>query len=112
MTITGDDTMATAGYPIWSSPTDRPDPLLREAWTMSAHADATALAFNNWNPDGEVPTCCARCHSSEGFVDYIGGDGSAAGVVDKPAPTKSVIRCVTCHNPAADALSSVTFPRA
>jgi hypothetical protein len=31
-------------------------------------------------------------------------------VVDKPAPTKSVIRCETCHNPAADALTSVTFP--
>ncbi len=46
---------------------------------MSAHADATALAFNNWNQDGQVPTSCARCHSSEGFVDYIGGDGSARG---------------------------------
>ncbi len=77
---------------------------------MSAHADSTALAFNNWNADGQVPTTCARCHSSEGFVDYLGGDGSAPGVVDKPAPTQSVIRCVTCHNPAADALASVTFP--
>ena len=59
---------------------------------------------------GSVPITCARCHSSEGFIDYLGGDGSAPGVVDKPAPTRSVIRCVTCHNPAADALSSVTFP--
>src|SRR5206468_2368657 len=41
---------------------------------------------------------------------YIGGDGSAAGKVDRPAPVQSVIRCQTCHNPTADALRSVTFP--
>jgi predicted CXXCH cytochrome family protein len=81
-----------------------------DKWAMSAHADATALAFNNWNTPGTVPVECARCHSSEGFVDYLGGDGSAPGVVDKPAPAKSLIRCQTCHNPAADALTSVTFP--
>ena len=109
VTITGDDSLATAEYPV-SVITSSDQIPYYSAWTMSAHADATALAFNNWNQDGQVPTSCARCHSSEGFVDYIGGDGSAAGVVDKPAPTKSVIRCVTCHNPAADALSSVTFP--
>ena len=110
VTITGDDSLATADYPIVRRREHATQIPYYNAWTMSAHADATALAFNNWNQDGQVPTTCARCHSSEGFVDYIGGDGSAAGVVDKPAPTKSVIRCVTCHNPAADALSSVTFP--
>jgi predicted CXXCH cytochrome family protein len=80
------------------------------AWAGSAHADATALAFNNWNKQGAVPVECARCHSSEGFVDYLGGDGSAPGQVDKPAPTQSVIRCQTCHAAAATALTSVTFP--
>ncbi|HXU03117.1 MAG TPA: Ig-like domain-containing protein, partial [Polyangia bacterium] len=111
ITITGDDTMATASYPVVVvGPDDASTIPYYTAWSMSAHSDATALAFNNWNQDGEVPTTCARCHSSEGFIDYIGGDGSAPGVVDKPAPTQSVIRCVTCHNPAADALSSVTFP--
>ena len=111
VTITGDDTMATAGYPIVVlAPTDASRIPYYDKWTMSAHADGTALAFNNWNADGEVPQSCARCHSSEGFVDYVGGDGTAAGVVDHTAPTKSVIRCVTCHNPAADALSTVTFP--
>ena len=81
-----------------------------DAWKMSAHADATATAFREWDADGEVPTTCARCHASEGFVDYIGGDGTAPGTVERAAPTGSVIRCETCHNPAADALSSVTFP--
>jgi predicted CXXCH cytochrome family protein len=109
VTITGDDSLATIDYPVAVVASADQIPYYN-AWTMSAHADATALAFNNWNQDGQVPTSCARCHSSEGFVDYIGGDGSAAGVVDRPAPTKSVIRCVTCHNPAADALSAVTFP--
>ncbi len=111
ITITGDDTMATASFPVVVvEPPDASTIPYYQAWSMSAHSDATALAFNNWNQDGEVPTTCARCHSSEGFIDYIGGDGSAPGVVDKPARTQSVIRCVTCHNPAADALSSVTFP--
>jgi predicted CXXCH cytochrome family protein len=111
ITIMGDDSMATASYPIVViQPTDASRIPYYEAWMMSAHSDATALAFNNWNQDGQVPTTCARCHSSEGFIDYIGGDGTAAGVVDKPAPTGSVIRCVTCHNKAADALSTVTFP--
>jgi Cytochrome c7 and related cytochrome c/Doubled CXXCH motif (Paired_CXXCH_1) len=111
VTVTGDDTLATASYPVVVlAPSDAAQIPYYNGWAMSAHADGTALAFNNWNQDGQVPVTCARCHSSEGFIDYIGGDGSAPGVVDKPAPTMSVIRCITCHNPAADALSSVTFP--
>jgi hypothetical protein len=111
ITVIGDDSMATASYPIVViEPTDASRIPYYEAWTMSAHADGTSPAFNNWNSDGQVPTACARCHSSEGFLDYLGGDGSTPGVVDKPAPTKSVIRCVTCHNSAADTLTTVTFP--
>jgi hypothetical protein len=111
ITVTGYDSMATTSYAIVViEATDASRIPYYDAWSMSAHSDGTALAFNNWNADGQVPTTCARCHSSEGFIDYIGGDGSAPGVVDKPAPTQSVIRCVTCHNPAADKLSSVTFP--
>ena len=80
-----------------------------EKWEKSPHADATAVAFNHWNAEGAVPTTCARCHSSEGFIDYLGGDG-VPGVVNAPAPIQSVVRCVTCHNDAATALTSVTFP--
>jgi predicted CXXCH cytochrome family protein len=92
------------------APDDKAQIPFYAAWAGSAHADATALPFNNWNKQGSVPVECARCHSSEGFIDYIGGDGSTPGVVDKPAPTQSVIRCQTCHNPTANALSTVTFP--
>ena len=70
-----------------------------DAWTMSPHSDSTAQAFNHWNTQGSVPVECARCHSRQGFIDYLGGDGSAPLVVDQPAPTGSVVDCQTCHRP-------------
>jgi hypothetical protein len=81
-----------------------------QAWLSSAHADRSAEVFVHWNKEGMVPQTCARCHSSEGFVDYLGGDNTVPGTVDKPAPTESVVRCATCHTPAAETLTTVTFP--
>jgi predicted CXXCH cytochrome family protein len=92
------------------APDDKAQVPYYTAWAGSAHADSTAPAFNNWNKQGSVPVECARCHSSEGFIDYLGGDGSTPGVVDKAAPTQSVVRCATCHDPSANALTQVTFP--
>lgn len=80
-----------------------------DEWLMSAHADKTSPAFNNWNDKGEIPTSCARCHSRDGFVDYLGGDGSEVAVVNQPAPTGSVVDCETCHNEAANELDWVQF---
>ncbi len=80
------------------------------AWYGSPHADITAPAFSYWNEAGSVPTTCARCHSSEGYIDYLGGDGSAPGRVDAPGKAQSVVRCETCHDSAASRLTSVTFP--
>ena len=82
------------------------------AWQGSGHADASAYAFNHWNEENppEIPVTCAKCHSSSGFRDYVGADGSAAGVVDASAPTGSVINCNTCHNAATQKLSTATFP--
>ena len=111
ITVTGGTSAATGTHAVVVlAPDDKSQIPFYDAWASSAHADVTAVPFNNWNMDGTVPVTCARCHSSEGFIDYLGGDGSTPGVVDKPAPIKSVIRCQTCHNPAANALSSVTFP--
>jgi predicted CXXCH cytochrome family protein len=111
ISVTGTYSHATAAYPVVVVAADAQAQIpYYAAWLTSAHADATSLPFNNWNVQGSVPVECARCHSSEGFVDYLGGDGTAAGQVDRPAPVQSVIRCQTCHNPAADALASVTFP--
>jgi hypothetical protein len=43
-------------------------------------------------------------------MDYLGADGSAAGVVDAAQPVSNGITCEACHNDAAVALSEVTFP--
>ncbi len=82
------------------------------AWAGSPHADATAEAFRHWDGEDpkEVPTSCAQCHSPTGYMDYLGADGSAAGVVDVAQPVSNGITCIACHNDAAVALSAVTFP--
>lgn len=83
-----------------------------EDWQGSPHADEGAQAFSYWNTEDppEVPTECARCHSKDGYLDYLGTDGSSPGVVDSPAPAGDAIACVDCHNPDAIKLSEVNFP--
>ena len=83
-----------------------------QAWASSGHADATAEAFRHWDESSpqEVSTSCAKCHTPTGYMDYLGADGSTAGVVDAAQPVSNGITCVACHNDAAVALSSVTFP--
>jgi hypothetical protein len=83
-----------------------------DEWLASGHADKTAEAFNHWNEEmpPEIPTDCARCHSTPGYVDYLGGDGSTPEVVDMPAPIGTVVDCGSCHDSAASALTKVTFP--
>ena len=85
-----------------------------DLWASSGHADKTAEAFNHWNdeeedPDG-IPTSCAKCHSTPGYRDYLGEDGTEFGVVDNPAAIGTVIECIACHNDTASSMSSVTFP--
>src|SRR6185436_14928761 len=55
-----------------------------EEWQSSGHADASAEAFVHWDEESpaEVPVECAKCHSTPGYQDFIGADGSAAGEVD------------------------------
>ncbi len=81
-------------------------------WQKSGHADATAMAFRDWDETDPqaVPATCAKCHSSGGYQDFLGVDGSAAGKVDKPAAVNTVIDCVACHNAATIAKTSVKFP--
>jgi hypothetical protein len=87
-------------------------PYIEGLWQSSGHADKMAEAFNDWNDANPavVPTGCARCHSSTGFQDYLGADGSAVGVVDQAPPVGTVIDCAACHNAATVTLDSVTFP--
>jgi hypothetical protein len=93
------------------SPLDVP---YEELWAESGHADTAAEAFNHWNdeeedPDG-VSTSCAKCHSTPGFLDFLGEDGTEFGVVDNPAVIGTVVECIACHNDTTSSLTSVTFP--
>lgn len=83
-----------------------------EAWAGSGHADATAEAFRHWDEEDPkaVPVDCAKCHSEAGYLDFLGADGTAAGVVDNPAPVDTVVSCTVCHNPVAITKTSVVFP--
>ncbi|MCU9847546.1 polyheme membrane-associated cytochrome C [Defluviimonas sp. WL0024] len=81
-----------------------------ESWLASPHADLSSESFRHWNEDGAVPPGCANCHTSSGFRDFLGADGSEAGVVDHPALTGSTVDCAACHNQTATALDQVTFP--
>ncbi len=79
-------------------------------WASSPHANRKAEPFNHWNKEGNIPVECARCHSTPGFRDFLGADGSTPGRVDHPAPVGTVITCVACHNDKTLSLTSVTFP--
>jgi hypothetical protein len=83
-----------------------------EQWASSPHADAEAEAFVHWNEEdpAEVPDRCAKCHSTPGFLDYLGADGSEARVVNGPAPIGTTVTCEACHNEVASNLTSVVFP--
>jgi hypothetical protein len=90
----------------------QPVDVVAARWTASTHSNANAEAFINWNEEEPpmIPKGCAACHSTYGYLDYLGADGSAAGVVDAGAKTGSVVYCVACHNPEAEALTHVSFP--
>lgn len=83
-----------------------------EEWMGSPHADAEAEAFVHWNEEDpqQIPVECARCHSTPGYRDFVGADGSEAGVVDQPAAVGTVITCVACHNEQTQEMTSVVFP--
>lgn len=79
-------------------------------WAASSHADSSSDAFRHWDEDGEIPVSCAQCHSSAGMLDYLGADGTAAGVTDNPAKIGSVVDCSACHNEAIANTTTVKFP--
>ncbi len=100
-------------YAGFGTPLEGDPPYLADIyheWAGSAHADTEAEAFNHWNSEGAVPESCAKCHSTPGYIDFVGGDGSEFGTVDAPAPIGTVLTCDGCHNSAAAQLTSVTFP--
>jgi hypothetical protein len=83
-----------------------------EEWLSSGHADAAAEAFVHWNEESpaEVPENCAKCHSTPGYLDFVGADGSAAGAVDAAAPVGTTVECVACHNNVTLTMNNVVMP--
>ena len=82
-------------------------------WSVSAHADVESRSFTRWNDNDpvEIPTNCAKCHSTTGYRDFLGDlPGTTAGRVDNPAPVGTTIECEACHNDVADEKDSVVVP--
>ena len=84
------------------------------AWASSGHADSVAEAFRHWDEedDGLVAASCAKCHSTAGYVDFHGGDGSAAGTIENDVVAVDVmgVQCAACHNPEVVKKDSVVMP--
>jgi hypothetical protein len=105
-------TIAATEAPV----TPIPDTPYLAEWQGSAHANVTDEPFRHWddttaNPDG-VPTTCAKCHTSDGYQDYLGVDGSEPGKVDAsvPAEHSQGIVCEACHNAGTISKTTVMFP--
>ena len=85
-----------------------------EAWLGSVHADSGAEAFRHWDEDDPavVSPACAKCHSTAGYVDYHGGDGTEAGSIENEIPAREVegVQCAACHNPAVVGKDRVVMP--
>jgi hypothetical protein len=85
-----------------------------EAWAGSPHADSDAEAFRHWDEDDPavVSPACAKCHSTAGYVDFHGGDGSEFGTIDNEVSALQVegIQCAACHNPEVVKKDSVVMP--
>lgn len=81
-------------------------------WVNSPHNAADTEAFIHWNEEDpqEVPANCAKCHSTPGYLDFLGADGGAFGTVENNAPIGSTIECEACHNTVTNNMTSVVFP--
>lgn len=86
-------------------------PFLAE-WQGSGHADASAEAFTHWDEDDPkvVEEACAKCHSTPGYLDFLGADGSDAGTVEVAPPVGTTVECVACHNQVTLTKTSVVMP--
>ena len=84
------------------------------AWAGSGHADSAADAFRHWDEeeDGLVAEDCAKCHSTAGYLDFHGADGTEAGSIEGEVVAADVmgVQCVTCHNPVVVRKTSVLMP--
>lgn len=84
-----------------------------EQWANSPHNDITSEAFVHWDSDDPavVPANCAKCHSETGYLDFLGADGTEAGVINAESfPVGTTVTCAACHNDVTITKTSVVFP--
>ena len=81
-------------------------------WAGSPHNNVEAEAFRHWDEDdpAQIPTSCAKCHSTPGYIAFMGADGSQFGTVESAAPIGTTVECAACHNDATLVHDSVVFP--
>jgi hypothetical protein len=84
-------------------------PEIEAAWAGSGHANSEAEAFRHWDEDDPavVSTRCGKCHSSEGYVEYV---TTGEVTTEVPALENMGVRCVACHNDATAVKDSVVMP--
>jgi hypothetical protein len=71
-------------------------------WAVSAHRNVAFRSFQRPDSDpAPIPANCARCHSTSGYLDFVGDDGSTPGQVDQTTHLASTIQCQVCHNPVS-----------
>jgi hypothetical protein len=102
---------------VCPDPAPCPEPVVADVpfedqWVNSPHADPAAVAFTYWDSadPAQIPETCAKCHSTHGFLDFLGVDGSAFGEVNAPAAIGTTVECAACHNDVTAAMTSVVFP--
>jgi hypothetical protein len=84
-----------------------------EQWANSPHNDVTSESFTHWDSDDPavVPANCAKCHSETGYLDFLGADGTEAGVINAESfPVGTTVTCAACHNDVTITKTSVVFP--
>jgi hypothetical protein len=91
-----------------------PDTPYLAEWQGSGHADVASEPFRHWDGEdpAEVPTTCAKCHTSAGYQDFLGLDGSEAGKVDAAVAAADAqgVQCQACHNAGTISKTTVMFP--
>jgi hypothetical protein len=106
-------TEPTAGVEAPAAPPPPEVPFLAD-WQGSGHNDVAGEPFRHWDGDdpAEVPVACAKCHTSDGYQDFLGVDGSEAGKVDAAVPAANAqgVQCIACHNVGTISKTTVTFP--
>ena len=82
-------------------------------WSTSGHAQLQAEAFVHWDEDGEIPTDCAKCHSTEGISQFL-ITGSVSNAVPASPSIENNISCEACHSDPENGIlydhSDVIFP--